>query len=112
MRILCDEHVPPPLANAIRGEGLQVTTVGEALDHGASDDEVRANASEHGFVVLTNDSDFVARTDESGPDCGVLYYDDQRAPHRELVRAIRTVDDVLPDEQLVETTIFLPDGWT
>ena len=58
--------------------------------------------------MLTNDSDFVDRTGYAG----VLYYEDQGASDRELVRAIRTVDDLLPDDAVENRTIFLPDGWT
>jgi hypothetical protein len=58
--------------------------------------------------VLTNDSDFVDREGH----CGVLYYEDQDASTREPVRAVRTVDDLLPDGAVEGETIFLPDGWT
>ena len=108
MKILCDEHVPPALVSALRSEGFDVSTAAESVELGISDADLLEFASERGYIVLTNDSDFVDRTGHAG----VLYYEDQDASDRELVRAIRTVDDLLPDDAVEDRTIFLPDGWT
>lgn len=108
MRLLCDEHVPPALVHALRSEGFAVPTVEESVELGSSDAAVMDYATERGLAVLTNDSDFV---DEDGHS-GVLYYEDQQTSNRELVAAIRTVDDLLSDDDLENETVFLPDGWS
>ncbi|PSP34569.1 hypothetical protein BRC64_00610 [Halobacteriales archaeon QH_10_67_22] len=106
MRILCDEHVPPPVVNALRGEGIEVATVTDELEPGTADTDVLSHATDRGYLLLTNDSDFVDR-----PEGGVLYYDDQSTTRRDLVNAVRTVEDLLADTDLTEQTIYLPDGW-
>lgn len=107
MKILCDEHVSPAVANALEGEGFEVATVASALSTGTTDDDVLEYAANEGYVVLTNDSDFV----DGDGHRGVLYFEDQSVSNRELVRAIRQIDDLLPTETLVDRTVFLPDGW-
>ncbi|WP_135364982.1 DUF5615 family PIN-like protein [Halosimplex halophilum] len=108
MRVLCDEHVPPALVSALRSEGFEVETVGESVELGSPDADLLEFASDRGYAVLTSDSDFVDRKGHSG----VLYYEDQNVSTRELVRAVRMVDDLLPDDAVEGETIFLPDGWT
>jgi len=107
MKILCDEHVPPAIVNALDSEGFTVVTVADELESGTADADLLRFAADQGYVVLTNDSDFVDRIDHAG----VLYYDDQSLSHRELLRAVRRVDDVLDEEHRRDRTVFLPDGW-
>lgn len=107
MKVLCDEHVPSALENALRGEGIETVHASDVLESGTSDDDLLEYARSERLVVLTNDSDFLDRTGHSG----VLYYDDQRTPRQELVRAVRNVSDVMDGEHLENETVFLPDGW-
>ena len=58
-------------------------------------------------IVRENDTDFVGETGHAG----IPYYDDQQVSPRELAGAIRNIDDRLPDEELFDRTLFVPDGW-
>jgi predicted nuclease of predicted toxin-antitoxin system len=77
------------------------------VELGSPDADVLEFATDHGYVVLTNDTDFVDRNGHSG----VFFYEDQQTSNRELLQAIRTVEDLLTDENIRNRTIFLPDGW-
>jgi hypothetical protein len=105
--VLCDEHVPGAVANALRSEGIDVARVGEQVDPGTADEALLEFAAERGYVVLTSDSDFADVTGHAG----VLYDDDQRVPNRELVRAVRNVSELLDADDLTDRTVFVPDGW-
>lgn len=107
MKVLCDEHVPPAVVNALRSEGVDTATVADALEPGTADADLLAYCVDHGYVLLTNDSDFVGRSGHRG----VLYYDDQGAGPRDLVRAVRTIADLLEYDHLADRTFFVPDGW-
>ena len=107
MKLLCDEHVPPAVANALRGEGIDAASLSEELGSGTRDTDLLDYAAEREYTILTNDTDFVGETGHAG----ILYYGDQQVSTRELVGAIRNVDDLLPDEELVDRTLFVPDGW-
>jgi predicted nuclease of predicted toxin-antitoxin system len=107
MKLLCDEHVPPAVANALRGEGIDATSLSEELGSGTKDTDLLDYAAKREYIVLTNDTDFVGETGHAG----ILYYDDQQVSPRILVCAIRNVDDRLPDEEPVDRTLFVPDGW-
>lgn len=59
MRLLLDEMYPPALAAALRAEGLDVTSVGEAGLAGRADDDVFEMAVAENRTLLTeNVSDF------------------------------------------------------
>lgn len=107
MRVPCDEHVPAAVANALESEGVEAVSVVDVLDPGTEDAGLLEFATDHGYVVLTNDRDFLDRSGHGG----VLYYDDQRVDSRELVLAVRTISEVMEPDDVADTTLFVPDGW-
>lgn len=60
----------PAVANTLRSEGINAATV---LEASADDDDLLRYARNHDLAILTNDQDFLNRTDHYG----VFYYDDQ-----------------------------------
>jgi hypothetical protein len=61
LKRLLDEMYPPSLAERLRGEGLEATTVNELGLAGRSDAELFSAAVEHGYTLLTeNVADFTS----------------------------------------------------
>jgi predicted nuclease of predicted toxin-antitoxin system len=59
LKLLLDGMYPPALAEALRGSGIDVSTVGEVGLGGRSDPDLLAAAEADGYVLLTeNVADF------------------------------------------------------
>jgi hypothetical protein len=106
VNILCDENVREALRNALEQDGHTVTTVRETLEEGHDAADVLAHAAKNGWVVLTNDDDFIDMDDHAG----VLYYGEQEVDPRTVVDAVGNIELVF--DTLADRTLFVPDGWT
>lgn len=107
MRILVDQNPAQKYVDAFaQAEGITVATVEELLDHDASDAAIAAYASEHGWVVFTNDDDFFV----AGGDHGLLLYDQIEDPSPgAIVDAVQQIQQAYTDpSEIVET---VPGGW-
>lgn len=110
MKFIADEHIPPAFVTALRGEGYDVTTVGDVLDLGSDDESILAYAREENRVVLSADTDFwgadptLDLTDHPGVlACNV------NAPPGDIAAAVRQIDAMSSD--LTDTVIFIPSHW-
>jgi hypothetical protein len=107
MRVLCDQNVPQKYVDALADAGgITVTTVRETLAADVPDREIVTYAAEHGWVILTNDSDFFG----DGREFGLLVYsqlDDSRPG--DIVDAIQAIDYAYESNSEVVETV--PDGW-
>lgn len=110
MRLLVDEHIPPAVVSALRGEGHDVAVVGDDLELGAADTTLLAYARETDRTIVSEDTDFrgadPALDLESHP--GVLACD-TAAPPGEIAAAIRRID--AESDDLNETVLFVPGAW-
>lgn len=110
MRLLADEHVPPAIVSALRGEGHDVAVVGSDLELGASDRTLLEYARDTDRTILSEDTDFrgadPALDVESHP--GVLACD-TAAPPGEIAAAIRRIDALTTD--IDGTVLFVPGEW-
>lgn len=110
MRLLADEHVPPAIVSALRGEGHDVAVVGDALRLGAADSSIVEFARATDRVVLSEDADFRGADPtldvESQP--GVLVCDTAAQPGV-IAAAVRRIDAVSDD--LSGTVLFVPGDW-
>lgn len=64
MRLLADEHVPPALVSALRGEGHDVAIVGDDVPAGAEDGTLLEFARATDRIVLSEDADFRGAAEE------------------------------------------------
>lgn len=72
--LLADENISPHVLKGLRGRGLNVQAVTEAMAPGATDRDVVDHATQHGMVVLTHDSDFgTLVAPGSQPYVGIIY---------------------------------------
>lgn len=110
MRLLADEHVPPAIVSALRGEGHDVAVVGEELALGTSDTDLLEHAHNTDRIILSEDTDFLDADSNLGDDSqpGVLACD-TAAPPGEIAAAIRRIDAL--SGGLDGTVLFVPGGW-
>jgi predicted nuclease of predicted toxin-antitoxin system len=112
MKILTDEHVPPAVANTLRSEGVDATTIYDTDLVGVNDQPLLAYAEQHDYAILTNDQHFVSKQFvEECDHCGIFFYEDQRTPRSDIVRAVHNALSVLRAEDLRNDIIYVPDGW-
>ncbi len=112
MKVLTDEHVPRAVATTLRSEGIDATTIYDTELIGVDDQPLLNYAVEHEYVVLTNDQDFVTEDFVSDHDHhGIFFYEDQRLPRTDLVRAVHNALSVLRPEDLRNEIVFIPNGW-
>jgi len=113
VRLLLDEMYPPALAQALRAEGIDASTVGEAGLAGRPDDEVvEAAAARHEVILTENVADFVRlaaeRITAGGHHPGIVIALSSRFSRRPsgipvLTTAIRSV----AEDDLVDRILFL-----
>ena len=113
MKLLLDEMYPPSLAETLRADDIEVSTVAERGLAGRSDPDVLAAAATDGYVVLTeNVSDFARdaaeRLTAGGHHPGVVIALSSRFSRRpsgipKIAAAIRS----LADEELKDRVMYL-----
>jgi predicted nuclease of predicted toxin-antitoxin system len=99
LRILVDENTSPRIVAYLDDADHEAVHVVDALEGGASDEEIAAFAAREGYAILTHDSDFL--TEDYAEQARVLHYDDDTMPTEELARklirlgtAVRSNDDL------------------
>lgn len=107
MELLADEHVRRSLTNALKQQGLTVRRVARLERTGAPDQAVFDYATAHGYVVLTNDTDFERLVaDHDHP--GVIVITTQYATVQEVAREIIRLTDQLTADELRSGTFYVP----
>lgn len=110
MRLLADEHVPPAIVSALRGEGHDVAVVGDDVELGSEDTVLLEYARETDRLILSEDADFRG----ANPELNVEYHPgilacDTAAPAGEIAAAIRRMEMYTDD--LTETILYVPGNW-
>jgi len=105
---VADEHVPVAAVDALRSNGYDVRRAQEEYGEGTKDTDLLEACADDGYVVLTNDNDF-ARLAKEFEHSGVMIYNDQELPPREVVRAVIRVDNAY-SESLENQKLWL-EGW-
>jgi len=110
VRLLADEHIPPAIVSALRGEGHDVAVVGDDLESGTSDTTLLEYARETDRTIVSEDADFRGADSELNIEShpGILACD-TAAPPGELAAAIRRIDALSAD--LDGTILFVPGDW-
>jgi predicted nuclease of predicted toxin-antitoxin system len=100
--ILIDENLETALAGELRGQGYVAVHVQNALEKGASDDEIARHARKQQCIILTNDRDFL--DDERFPDVQVFMLPDNTVSVYRIARevdALRSAVNTVADLQRV-----------
>lgn len=110
MRLLADEHVPPAIVSALRGEGHDVAAVGDSVELGAEDTVLLDYARETDRRILSEDTDFRgADPDLSGEYHPGILACDTTASAGEIAAAIRRIETHTDD--LTGTIFYVPGNW-
>ena len=98
LRFLADEHVNRAYVSAIRSNGYEVSTAGEAYETGERDEALLDVCRERDLVLLTNDTDFVELSFERD-HAGIIVYNRFDHTPRAFVRAVDRIDRHVPPEE-------------
>jgi predicted nuclease of predicted toxin-antitoxin system len=104
-RVLCDENVEEETISELERREITATHVSDVPGAGSPDETVAEHALENGFVLLTNDSDFL--NEENFPAVTVLYYPDNDVSAHELARRIDDLSTWVPDSDDLGRVTFL-----
>ncbi|RRJ28803.1 DUF5615 family PIN-like protein [Halocatena pleomorpha] len=108
MNILTDGHVPRAIPITLQSEDIDAITIYDA-DLIGGDQPLLEYAIEHGYVVLTDDPDFVTKDFVTAHDHhGIFFYEDQRHTRTDLVRPIHNAVSVLRPDNLRNEIVFCP----
>lgn len=106
-RVLCDENVEPATVGELESRGFTATHVNNEPGKGSDDPDVAAHAREHGYAILTNDTDLL---DESEyPDVTVLFYSNNRVSAHELAQRVEKLASLIPDQSDLPRETYLTD---
>lgn len=110
MRLLADEHVPPAIVSALRGEGHDVAIVGEDVELGSEDTVLLQYARETDRLILSEDTDFRGADPELNVEHhpGILACN-TAASAGEIAAAIRRIEMYTDD--LAGTVLHVPGNW-
>jgi predicted nuclease of predicted toxin-antitoxin system len=110
MRLLADEHIPPAFVSALRGEGHDITVVGETIALGSADTVMLEHTRETGRALLTEDTDFLGADPELDiqDHSGILACDTAATPGA-VATAVRRIETATTD--LTGTVLFVPGNW-
>jgi len=106
-RVLCDENVEEAAVSELERRDITATHVSDVPGAGSPDEIVAECALESGFVLLTNDSDFL--NEEDFPAVTVFYYPDNDVSAHELARRIDDLSTWVPDPEDLGRVTFLTD---
>jgi len=110
MRLLADEHVPPAIVSALRGEGHDVAVVGTDIELGSADAVLLEFARKSDRCILSEDADLRGAdpTLDVERHPGVVACD-TAAPAGEIAAVIRRIEAYTDD--LTGTVLYVPGDW-
>jgi hypothetical protein len=106
IRYYTDEHVSRAVIGGLRQRGVDVLSVPEANQLGASDLEHLAFAFAEGRVLFTHDTDFLRLAAAGARHAGIVYAH-QRTSVGEIIRGLMLVYQTLDAEDLVDQVEYL-----
>lgn len=106
-RILVDENVDPQTADLLREEDHDAVHIEGTLGKGTEDPEIAAHAREHGYVVLTNDTDFLRPERREGVK--VLYCPDNAMRADEIVALVGDLETMIPNQADLPAVTWVTD---
>jgi hypothetical protein len=106
IKFLMDAQVPLAITRGLRTRGVEVVTVQEVGLAEAADIQILAWAGEQGYVLFTQDSDFLALHHQGLSHHG-LVYGHQQMPIGQVVRGLMLIYEVLAAAEIQSRVEFL-----
>lgn len=108
IRILCDRSVLQRYVDALdQADGIEVIQSEDVFSDDAPDREISAYAAREGWVVFTEDNDFLTFDHDRGV---ILYHHIKRPSPGDVVDAIQAIAKVYADHRQI--TEYVPGKWT
>jgi predicted nuclease of predicted toxin-antitoxin system len=101
-----DEHVPRAVTDGLRRRGVAVLTAQEAGMVSAADDQHLEFAAKGGYVVFTQDADFLRLHAAGASHTGIVYVR-QQTPIGYMLRGLILIYNVLSPQDIVGRVQFL-----
>jgi hypothetical protein len=95
IRFYMDEHIPSSVSQALERHGIDVLTVQEAAQNGASDPDQLVFATANERVLVTFDTDFLALHQTGVQHSGIAWCPAQKHGIGGLIQALLLVHGVL-----------------
>ena len=106
IRFYTDEHVPKAVTKGLIQRGIGVLTCQAVGMLGATDEEHLRYAREHGYVLFTQDSDFLILHNQGLGHSGIVY-----APQTKsigyVIQGLVLIGQVLAPEDMINQIEFL-----
>ena len=107
IRFQLDEHVPHAVARALRRRGIDVLTASDAGLRGAPDSEYFIRSHAEGWVIVTQDADFLRLHFQQQPHAGIVYYQQSTTQHWQVVEGLLLIHEVLEPTEMIGRLEFL-----
>lgn len=80
LKYLLDEHISNAIADGLRRRDIVAHSIYQLGRAGKSDPEQLRFAAEHGYVVVTSDTDFLVLASKTADHGGIVFIADTRRP--------------------------------
>lgn len=107
IRFHLDENVDPIIAQALRRDGIDVTTTADAdlLSH---DDRAHlAFARQENRILVTHDRDFLRIVSDGEPHAGIAYCQLGARSVGEIIRTLRLMYEILSSQEMESCVEYL-----
>lgn len=112
LSFLLDEHVPRVFRTVLSSKGFEIITAQERFGQQSVDASLLEAAREEDFVIVTNDRDFLALSDDHN-HAGIILYTDRSLLLDDpvgAVEAIAAIDRYYAPEEMYNVVEWL-DNW-
>lgn len=107
IRFLLDENVPHAIARGLRLRGVEVATTSETGLLSVDDDAIAEFALEGGYVIFTQDDDFLRIASKGAEHGGIVYAKQGSRTLGEIIRYLVLMADCLEPSDMKDKVEFL-----
>lgn len=106
IRFFTDEHVSNAVIEGLRQRGVEILSIPDAGMMGAPDESILSKAEVEGYVIFTQDADFL-RLHASGTNHKGIVYTPRVASIGDIICGLMLVFEVLEPEDMKNHVEFL-----
>jgi hypothetical protein len=107
IRFYLDENLPIAIAAQLKRRGIEVTTARDLNFLGQSDDNHLRQATEMGYVLCTNDADFVELDARSIEHAGIVFGQQHKHGIGDWVRYLELIHAVFEPKDMWNNVEYL-----
>ncbi|WP_197530392.1 DUF5615 family PIN-like protein [Bythopirellula polymerisocia] len=99
IRYLLDENVPHAIAHGLRQRGVEVVTASDVELLSVDDELIVEYAVTEGYVVFTQDDDFLRIHSKGEKHAGIVYSKQGKRTLGEIIRYLKLLAEVLESDE-------------